>query len=402
MVYPDIADQKIINKKQTENHATAFQRLLAVILDYFILSPILSFMCVVIFSDGLSLYKSFPKSSESQIILFQVAVGYIFLLTLFQTVFICLAGGTPGQIFTKTYIQFDSNSASEKNGIFFQAWFRQIGFVVSVLFLGLPFVAILYHPKRRAVYERMTESSVMTRVQNPFSILNWGLLERRYISVFVTTFLFFIMALGAFSFKNFYQKTLSSNLTFEKMKKNEHFCKDMDSIKQDNRLTVAIALNLIGVLSDRCLDLEADFVLWRNFSSDTTAEQKSMAYFSKFITAENDEAEEKYLKQVCFENSKSQACELATAFSTGNLQALKGTEANLLTDVLKYEFSSDLNLDPNLTLKKIEKYATHKLVNKFVISESLNSLKQSGGRAPASENDLDEKIQQIQKRIDEL
>jgi len=421
MVYPDDSLICIHKKNQTKyTTASALQRLLSVVLDYFILSPMISFICMILFSEGLKLYRQFPSSAESTVILFQVGVGFIFLFTLLQALFIFFAGGTPGQIFTKIFINFDNDNSSQHISLFFQAWLRQVGFVFSILFLGVPFLAVFYHPKRRTVYERMTESSVLTYVQKPFEILNWGNAERRYISVFISLFLFSTVILSAFSFNHFYQKILSSNLTYEKLNKEKHFCKELDSIQQENRLTVAMALNLVGVLSDRCLDIEADFILWRS----PVKVSKSMAYFAKYITAESDGDENKYLKKTCDENKKSEACHYARAFRQGDFQQLVSVlnsqsaelGSNVLSDILRYEALNYLKIDSKKAFKTLEKYSTFKLVNKYLITEQLSYLlskntpqkKQNSLRSPANDEpfyeseNLSEKIKQIQKRIDDL
>lgn len=400
MVYPDITTE--IKNQKNKLEATVLQRMFAVVLDYFILSPVISFFCVILFSKGLNLYQQFPNSQESEIILLQIGIGFIFLFTLVQALFISLAGGTPGQIFTKTFIHFENKTAH----IFFQSWLRQWGFVGSVLLLGIPFLAVIYHPRRQTIYERMTESGVYTYVTKPFEILNWGASERRYVSVFISTFLFFSIFLSVLSFQHFYQKTLSSNLTFEKIKAKQHFCSELDSVKQESRLSVATALNLVGLLPDRCLDLEADFVLWRNFSNEVGLDLKSQAYFAKYLTATDDDTEAKYLGQACQQDTKSEFCEFAKSFEAGDfldlLAKLKSKDSNLLNDTLKYEIASILKQDIKQPLKDLEKYATFKLVNKYLIRERLDQLQYSSTRSPASMNYKDELIQDIQKRIDEL
>ncbi len=405
MVYQDISTDFQDNKNNIlKQHASVFQRMLSVLLDYFILTPIISFFCVSLFSQGLSLYKKFPKKSiEADIILFQVGVGFIFLFTVIQALSIFFMSRTPGQFFTKTYIHFDNKNTS----LFFQAWIRQLGFMLSVMLLGLPFLAVFYHPQRTTFYERMTESSVLTKVKHSFSDFSWGVVERRYVSAFISVFSFCVLMLTVISFKYFYQKTVSSNLTFEKYKKEQNFCKELESVTQENRLNVATALNLLGVLSDECLDKEADFVLWRNYSDLAQLELKSAAYFAKYLTAKNDDEENLYLHQVCAQNKNAQACSYSKAFATGDFEVLldraKADSAGLLSTVLIYESEKELGLNHVDSLTQIQKYAEIKPINKFVISEKLNQLKGSKNRQPASSAVTEpNQIENILKLVDQL
>jgi hypothetical protein len=409
MVYPDISTQYFEkNKNDLHQEASFLQRMLSVLLDYFILSPIVSFIVVSFFSDGVRLYKQFPQSTESQLILFQMGLGFIFFTTLIQAVFMTVVAATPGQIFTKLYVRFDTDVLQDSSWVqlFFLSWIRQLGFVVSLFCLGLPWISILYHKKRRAFYERMTESSVLTTVNHPQSLLRWGESERKYVAVFVNTFLLFSTSLLVLGFGQIYHKTLTSNLTYDKLNKEDRFCKELDGVKQENRLSVATALNLVGVLSDRCLDLEADFILWRNFSDQAQSDLKASAYFAKYLTAENDQDEQSYLSKTCQQDSDSKACVYAQGFLNDDVQDFYTTvskfDSDIFNDALKYELTLMLGQNPKNELDQLEKYSTHKLVNKFIIQENLKSLKPESGRFPASVDDLSEKIENIQKRIESL
>lgn len=414
MVYPSLSDDNNSFLKSNEPVlASVFQRLLSVMLDYFILSPVISFIVVIMFSDGLKLYQQFPDSKESLSIFLQIGMGFVFMFTFLQALFISMAGGTPGQLFTKIFVQFDlvsgQNNEYNQIDIFFRAWLRQIGFVFSIFCMGLPFAAILYHPKRRAIYERMTESSVKTFVKNPVHILNWGVAEKRYVSVFASTFFIFCLGIGVFSFHSMYQKTLASNLTYTDLNKVGHFCSELDSIKQENRLNVAAAMSLAGQLSDRCLNLEADFVLWRDYSSGSQ-NPKSLAYFAKYLTATDEDTELEYLSQTCAQDTGSEACQIAEAFKGGNFQELLNQkrlkETNLLNAVLKYEITKFLKSDVESSLEDVETYATFKLVKKYIVNEKLSLLGQrsskDSGRRPASAKQSLTEIEKIQNRVNEL
>lgn len=425
MVYQDISNENS-QTTSTANHekksASFFQRLLAVIIDYFIFTPVVSFLIVVFFSSGLRLYKQFPNSPEADYILLQCGFFFVFLFTFFQALFICYAKATPGQLFTKTYVEFQNPDFS----LLLQSWLRQIGFFISIALLGVPFIAIFYHQKRQAFYERLTESRVLT-LTDAFSVpMVFGDKERRYLGAGVATFFLFTLALGMLSLKNSYNQSVNAATTYENIRQvvqdKLQKCQELKDIKQQNRLNVAIALNMVGVLSDQCLDSEADFVLWHTFAKNNEeldpSYNHSMAYLAKFMTAATSEDEDRYSKAACA-SSQDRGCELASAFQTKSynefLAYLATQKKDFLNDTLKYEISLLAQKPTEKLFKDLEVYSSHKFVSKYLALEELDQLMaqfksqtQPSGRQPAQvekiqpTQNLEEKLRSLQKKVREL
>lgn len=383
MVYQDISNTNSDTNSSgpTKVSASFFQRLLAVIIDYFIFTPVVSFLIVVFFSSGLQMYKQFPDSPEAEIILLQCGFFFVFLFSFLQALFICYAKATPGQLFTKSYIAFENQDFS----LLLQAWLRQMGFFISIGLLGIPFIAIFYHRNRQTFYERFTETTVLSRTDAFQVPLIMGDKERRYLGAGVATFFLFTLALAMLSLKNNYNQTVNAATTYEEIRQvvqnKLQKCQELKDIKQENRLKMAIALNMVGVLSDQCLDSEADFVLWHTFAKNNEqldpAYNHSMAYLAKFMTAQNDEDEARYAQAACH-TPQDRGCTLATAFNHktyNEFLAYLATEKNdFLTDTLKYELSVLAKKPTAELLKKLEAYSSHKFVNKYVTLEELHQL----------------------------
>lgn len=408
MVYQDISSENTktsINPGDEKKSASFFQRLLAVIIDYFIFTPVVSFLIVVFFSSGLRLYKQFPNSPEADLILLQCGFFFVFLFTFFQSLFICYAKATPGQLFTKTYVDFRNPDFS----LLLQSWLRQMGFFISIALLGVPFIAVFYHPKRQAFYERLTESRVLT-LTDAFSVpLLFGEKERRYLGAGVATFFLFTLGLGLLTLKNNYNQSVNAAITYEnirqvvqdKLKK----CQELKDVKQQNRLKMAIALNMVGVLSDQCLDSEADFVLWHTFAKNNEeldpSYNHSMAYLAKYMTAQTLEDEDHYAKAAC-SSPQDRGCQLAQAFQTKSyndfLAYLSTQKKDFLTDTLKYEISLLAKKPTEDLLKNLEDYSSHKFVSKYLVLEELDQLTV---QLKAQTHDLNRQPAQAVERIKE-
>ena len=95
----------------------------------------------------------------------------------------------------------------------------------------------------------------------------------------------------AYVWKN-YSKVVQRVASFADLQDKSFFCEDLKALSLDERLSVAVALNLADQLSDECLDKESDFVLWKQRKSDY-----SLAYYAKSLTVEDTKKEKTYLNK---------------------------------------------------------------------------------------------------------
>lgn len=405
MVYPDISDLKSSSLSFEKNtisqiiDAQPHQRILSAVIDYFIFSPIVLFILTTIFSDALVLIKNFPQSLEVQTVMVMMAGGYVLLFSFLQAVFIARYGSTPGQTFSKTFVEFENDQFP----VFFQAWLRQLGFVISFLLLGLPFISIFYHPQNKTFYDRLTESRVKTKVNLAQNHFLWSMTEKKYLSTAVATFFVFSLALfGALGVVS-YQKTVQSALTYRDLEKKQIFCEELEGVAQDQKLIVGIGLNLIGKLSNQCLEKEADFVLWKqsgmrlqNFNYN-----QSMAYFSKFIATESEMKEEKYLDLACQVDPQSRGCLLAKDFKNLSYEEFykhiqkknsQNDHVDQLDRILELEFARLVHPDDLIKVLKDLKNEQYVGLKLFLVQEKLKiihqqQISQYQQRSPAQERE---------------
>lgn len=368
MVFPDLNSFEISEQK---HKPLVPIRILSFVIDYFIFAPVISFLVLVFFHSGVDIYRSFPKSSEAQSVFCYLAVGYVILSTFFQALFMSFIGATPGQYFLKLKVEFKNTQYP----IFLQAWARQLGFVISFLFLGIPFLKALADENGQCFYEKMTESQLVSRwPMDQSSYFNKSIdLDRKFWSASLATISSFLIALGLVIFWKNYQFVLTSPDTYAKMKAKQKSCSEFVHLDSTDRLRYAIAMNLVGTVSDSCLDQEADFVLWRNFTDD-----RALAYFAKFVSSNNDSLEGKYLKQACSEDESSEGCYWATTFAENNFSAIRNNAEmakTILGKVLLYEFASKGNTKKRMqAFNELKEYVDFKSVKKYLLLENFNDL----------------------------
>ncbi len=376
MVFPDLNSENSIRNPKYQ--VQILHRLLSVVIDYLVFVPVVSFLLFIVFKDGLYIYKSFPNSSEAKNFFVMFILAFVFVVSFLQALFIRFNSATPGQYFMKIKIDFDNKDEF----LFFRAWSRQLGFVISFFFLGLPFLRILTDLNRQSFYEKMTGTQLISRI--PLSEkLMWKIeSDRKYWSSSLTALYFCILLLGGFVFMDRYNHLITSPLSYAKFKNNSDLCNDFMDKGSNQRLKSLIAMNLVGTIDDECLNEEADFILWRNMTED-----KSLAYFAKYITSEYKDYEKEYLDQACTENKKSEGCFWSKIFQKPTLDDIDlpdRHEQSLLGLIVLYKFSDD----KEKTFEKIKKYSDEPSVKKFIVKETIVQLStqlENKSRKPASD-----------------
>lgn len=401
--------------------ASLADRIFSFLLDYLILTPVVSFLLLLGFKKEFAVWNENSFTAESQPLFLLLAFAFVISFSLLQSFFIYYWGATPGQYFLKLKTQ----SLQPSGLFFFKFTVRQIGFWVSVFFLGLPWLAVLADSEQRTFYDKLAETRVVSLKSDQF-YFSFEFETKYWRAFMATVILFFSFILAAVAWQQ-HKKIKNAVYSFQRLKKEQFFCEDLKSIQLLQRLQTAIALNLVGQISDRCVDKEADFVLWKM----ENPELKSLAYYAKSITEKDTDHENVYLKQACFEKDKQfLGCELATAFLNRDFNQLyqflgnKKQEKTFLISTFRYELGIILGekLDEKINFQKLKAFDTHDQVKKYLLSEILNrsiplsapSFKaakaigtSTGGRRPASNLDQEpmlnrEDLQYAQKLIKNL
>ncbi len=389
MVYQDIQNENTPSQKQPNLlQPPLLDRFFSFLIDYLILSPFVSFFIYLFFKDAISFWRANPDSPEQYALLGIVIFSLIFLFSAMQAAFIYFWKATPGQYYVKIYIIFEGPN----HLIFWRALLRQAGFWTTPFFFGIPWIAMLSHPKRQTFYDRLADCQIVSLKSNP-EIFSFENESRYWRSLLATLILFVGFLLGSVVWIK-YESIVHGIASLKELEKKNYFCSELKDVQVSQRLPLAIAMNIVGQLSNHCLDQEADFVLWKQKESDT-----SLAYFAKSLTEENKETEAKYLAQACegkeesLEAEASMGCRLANSFLTGEFEEIYASlkkDRSLLADTLKYEFSLILNKDTEAVAHfvKLRKYDTHRLMKKYLLSEMLNEKQSGDGRQPASADQI--------------
>ncbi len=307
MVFPDLNDAIFSHDKHVKNYAGPFSRFLSALLDYFIFFPVVSFVMTILFRDSVAVISDILVTGEFTSVIVHIFIFYILAFTLLQTLFIYYYGATPGQSFFKIYIHFEEVHSN----LFIQVWLRQIGFVVSLFLLGMPYLSVLYHSQRRTFYDRLSECDVLTRASsNEFYLRE---IDKRYIAAGVSTAICFFSTVAVISLIQSHFITVNqfyaSSSRIPSIKK----CFDLENQTTEQRMKTALALNVLDIIPDECVISEADALFGKNIRKNQQI--NSLAYYAKYLLAEKSVVselagdKEKYLEKACQSDVKSEFCE---------------------------------------------------------------------------------------------
>ena len=377
--------------------ASLTDRLFSFLLDYLILTPLVSFLLLLGFKKEFTIWNENSLTAENQPLFILLACSFLISFSLLQSFFIYFWEATPGQYFLKLRTQNLQNS--ELN--FFKIMIRQLGFWISISFLGLPWLGVLTDPIQRTFYDKLSDTRVVSLKSEQF-YFNFEFEIKYWRAFLATVIVFFSFILAAVGWQH-HQKIKNAVYSFQQMKSEQFFCDELKSVQLLQRLQTAIALNLVGQLSDRCVDKEADFVLWKM----NNPELKSLAYYAKSITESDADHEQDYLRQACAEKENQfLGCELAAAFLNYDFNHLysvlgsKNQEKTFLVSTFRYELGLILEQksDEKNNFQKLKAFDTHDQVKKYLLSEILSrtltssqtarrSSNRALGRRPASSSD---------------
>jgi uncharacterized RDD family membrane protein YckC len=321
MVYLNISENPNPKNVKTTNYAPAFLRFFSAMLDYFILSPVVVFFIVMFFKDSVHVMTHF-SAAQSNIIIFQLAVFAVLVFTALQSTFIYFNRATPGQMFLKLYMSFEQKPSN----LFFQIWFRQIGFVLSIACLGLPFLAIIYHGKHRTFYDRLGECDVLSHVPveeslatvdetRPVTAFVVYDTDKKYLSASVSALMCFISFVFVFSILQSHDVLLNKIKVVAQKTPESKKCFLIENQNQEVRLKTALALNILNLTSDDCALTEADDVFKKmkiGSKQDPELKDVSLAYFVKFYIGQKkiDSGlnKDEYFKYACAQGTKTDLC----------------------------------------------------------------------------------------------
>lgn len=406
MVFPDLS---VPQARPPQNNSAAFpmasvaDRLIALILDFLIFSPIVS-LFVASFLKQTRTFFLLSSSSQEALVAAALLTALVFsLVVLLQSAFLYFWQATPGQFFLQLRVVTYPHAQARLT--LNQCFLRSFLWCTGFLLLALPFLEVASHPLRRAFHERASDTGVITLKRNaddgPHPI------ESRFIASWMRMSFLLILLFLALGFLQTYKGLLAGEFHAppgQALVKTCQEFKDSD-LKGRARLDAAFTLFLLEEISPECLNKEADLVLWED-----PVQAEGLGYLAKYAIAEGEE-QKRYLEKVC-EDPQAGVCILARYMEGENpLSGLSKEDSRWwITQFLR---SEELFARQDITgsLKMIEELQMisvfrSPLEKRFVrsiwaLQKGEDTLPPPGGRSPASKDiDAEEWLEKFKERYE--
>lgn len=238
---------------------------------------------------------------------YSLSLLVIFGLALFyNTFFLTWKGATPGKLALRLKVV---NVWKGDPLTFTTALMRSFGWCVSCVLLFLPHLAIFFNERRRPFYDRIADTELIS-LSGRFASRPSGP-ARQMAKVTLAALATLVFALVVEDLYHYVR--VSSELQKwkdELVGVSPNSCASVEELQEEwrpiaSRLTIALALYSANNLEEDCLSVEA-------FKAFQSGDEVELAYLAKsFIHSDDAELSDAYLKRVCQENSKSEACEFS-------------------------------------------------------------------------------------------
>lgn len=387
MVFPDLsAPEARPQQKQNQSVpiASVADRLLALVLDFLILSPVISLLVAGLVRQTKTHFLLNASSQEGLVAALLVFIAAVFLTTLLQALFLYFWQATPGQFFMQMRVVSypQSKERLSINQCLLRALFWCGGFVA----FAIPYLEILSHPLRRAFHERASDTLVTTLKRNfdegPYP------LESRFIASWLRMGFLFMVLFGVIGFFKTYHG-LTRGLYRVKEDSNPFLCKEMKDVDLTGRarLDAALSLFLLNDISLECLEKESEASLWGD-----PVNSQDLAYLAKFMASDGEKQRE-YLNKVCVE-ATSAPCQIAQYLDQGGVtKSLNMTGSSLLTArfleseerFAEQDYAGSLKIIEELQKEPVLKRSLEKrYIRSIWVLNEVQNVPAMQGRKPAS------------------
>lgn len=322
MVIPDLSAPETVphtTKNSQTPIASVSDRFIAFILDFLIMSPVVSLITAGMIRQTKTFFLLNTGSSQGVLAAMLVFAAVFTAVVILQTAFLYYWQATPGQLFLQLRVQAYPQEQARLS--LNQALLRSLMWCTGFLFFAVPFLEIASHPLRRAFHERASDTIVVTLKKNfdegPHP------LESRFIASWMRMSFLFLLLVGVMGFfKTYY--SLQAGLYKEPANTDAFVCKEMkdSDLVGAARLDAALSLFLVNAITSECLNKEADAFLWSH-----SAIARNFGYLAKYVAA-SEADQEKYLDKAC--ETPSSSCALARYMAdNGTPEDLEKTEGEL-------------------------------------------------------------------------
>lgn len=328
MVYQDISSENSspAPQKNTINHyrgALVLDRVLSVLIDFLIFSPLIGLMLSGVIRN-LKTYLLYNENSNEATLLWFFIIGAVVLSSaILQVVLTTIFGGTPGQKFLSIEVK-----AMNPQGEFTlkpsiaQITLRIIFWWISFLTLGIVFVEILGHTKRRAIHDRVSETAVVSFGKyydsGPLAV------ETKFISSWLQVFSTLVFCFLIVGMTKFYNSIRDGEYSQNQLIQKQNHCSDLDDqVYGEKRADQLLALLKSDEAKSGCVTSEAENLIW-------TSNHILNSWGYLLLSQMNDLGDHKeYVSKVCEGAQGSEPCLLSQFLSSqdqarGDLLRSKG------------------------------------------------------------------------------
>ncbi|WP_413288288.1 RDD family protein [Bdellovibrio sp. HCB337] len=284
--------------------ASVTDRFIAFILDFLILSPIVSFSVAGVLRNLKTVLILNSDSDQAVVIWVLFVIGMVVVSCVLQALFFYFWQATPGQKFMQlqviSYPQHHQDD--QKQLTFAQSLLRPMGWWLGTGMLGVPFMEILGHPLRRAFHERVSDTLVISLKQEPVDAPL--AVESRYIRSTMWIFFGFMFLMGVTFMGKTYKTAVVEGLA-SGQKISKSYCPDIptEKYKDEKRLDVALALFFAEQSDESCVYTEAQNAVW-----NLEGEEKALGLLAMSVISEDKKEVDEYQSKICTESEKSEAC----------------------------------------------------------------------------------------------
>lgn len=285
-------------------HQPAYlDRLFAFIIDFLILSPVMGLFTAGVVGDFKRSSLGIGSDNYTSLVFQYLFICFV-LFTLYETLFSYFIKATPGHYFL--YLRVENTQLRNLN--FVQLLFRSAFKYLSFMFLGLPFLEILFRDDRSMFYDRLSYTRVVSLKQKN-RVDELPPQARVWILNWINSFVFvWFLVLGVM----LYQITSRESATPNHASKIANCQSDM------NAYLIKYLQEQDTEKSKECVDK----IVRHNFDKALQGnnEVSSVNYFAKFVIADEGILKSEYLKKFCELEKKNILCAEKSSVTLGAIE----------------------------------------------------------------------------------
>lgn len=274
MVIEDLSYRPKSDSSSQFHPASPMARFLAGVFDFLLISPISSFVPALHIQTARLDYAQGYDSA----IWFQIVVLAVLTHVVVQTLFLYFIKATPGQAIMGLKVKSLHSEFSWN-----QALVRSLFYTLSWLFAGLPLLEMLTHPIRRCWHDRVSDTIVVSYRPVPALVpVNKHLRAEPVRATMIIGYFFLILCATTWI-------SQMDSLSFTGISYNET---EVDTL---------VARALLKKDESESVRAEIDDKLW----NAKTPQEKSLAYFYRFIWEKEESVKKALSHQICEWKSES-------------------------------------------------------------------------------------------------